>query len=177
MVWRPYGTPLVTSISRGDVITRGDIQSMVHKMLSPMLRYEKNSTSLRSAAACKGTRTSGACPGSGASDSSTEDHQAHKTEASTKLPLHMIDENNVYIDLSIGEEKAIRVPSSLSSMRVFVDWSREDLHKYDTSVLENLPEVLKYGPAPKKARSEPLSLYACLEAFLREEPLVPEDMW
>ncbi|CAA6664080.1 unnamed protein product [Spirodela intermedia] len=177
MVWRPYGTPLVTSISRGDVITRGDIQSMVHKMLSPMLRYEKSSTSLRSAAACKGTRTSGSCLGSGTSDSSTEDHQAHRTEASTKLPLHMIDENNVYIDLSIGEEKTIRVPSSLSSMRVFVDWSREDLQKYDTSVLENLPEVLKYGPAPKKARSEPLSLYACLEAFLREEPLVPEDMW
>ncbi|ESR43742.1 hypothetical protein CICLE_v100137952mg, partial [Citrus x clementina] len=41
----------------------------------------------------------------------------------------------------------------------------------------NLPEVFKNGPVTKKARTEPLSLYTCLEAFLREEPLVPEDMW
>ncbi|PKI63580.1 hypothetical protein CRG98_016024, partial [Punica granatum] len=49
--------------------------------------------------------------------------------------------------------------------------------KYDTQYLENLPEVCKYGHVSKKTRTEPLSLYTCLEAFLREEPLVPEDMW
>ena len=157
MVWRPYGTPLVTSISRNEIITRRDIQSTVQKMLSPMLLCEK--------------------PLSNSEAKISEEEQSLNLDVSTKLPLHMIDENNVYVDLTIGDEKTVRVPSSLSSMRVFIDWSMEDLQKYDTSYLENLPEVQKYGPAPKKTRSEPLSLYACLEAFLREEPLVPEDMW
>ncbi|XP_078441070.1 ubiquitin-specific protease 5 [Wolffia australiana] len=178
VVWRPYGTPLVSSIIRNDAITRGDIQSMVQKMLSPMVRSEKNTTKLKTASGTEGIRPSGSCSDyASMSDSSSEDHQTPSPEVPSKLPLHMIDENNVYIDLSIGEEKIVRAPSSLSSMRVFIDWSRNDLQNYDTSVLENLPEVLKYAPVAKKSRSEPLSLYACLEAFLREEPLVPEEMW
>jgi len=39
-----------------------------------------------------------------------------------------------------------------------------------------LPEVLKpqlYARRPQ----ESVSLYKCLEAFLKEEPLGPEDMW
>ncbi|KAK3118773.1 hypothetical protein QOZ80_9BG0707130 [Eleusine coracana subsp. coracana] len=38
-------------------------------------------------------------------------------------------------------------------------------------------EVFKFAPPAKRTRGEPLSLYACLDAFLREEPLVPEEMW
>lgn len=93
-----------------------------------------------------------------------------------KLPLQLVDENNACIDLSTGEEKAFNIPSSSRSILVFVDWSGKLLDNYDTSCLENLPDV-KNGAVTKKTRNEPLSLYTCLEAFLREEPLVPEDMW
>lgn len=114
-------------------------------------------------------------------DSAESDHkdQEHnfKTAATSKLHLQLVNENNECIDLSTGEEKAIRVPSSSGTVLVFINWSKRDLKKYDTHYLENLPEVLKYAPAPKRTRGEPLSLYACLDAFLREEPLVPEDMW
>jgi ubiquitin carboxyl-terminal hydrolase 4/11/15 len=94
-----------------------------------------------------------------------------------KLPLQLVEESNACVDLSVGEDKAIKLSSTSTSVLVYVDWSRELLEKYDTHYLENLPEVFKYGPVNKKARTEPLSLYTCLEAFLREEPLVPEDMW
>ncbi|MQL85326.1 hypothetical protein Taro_017852, partial [Colocasia esculenta] len=175
VVWKSYGTPLVTSVSCDDVTTRGDIQAIVHKMLSPMLRHEKHPpSSLKQMSTCQQTRINEESQGSAVKYSSAEEDQ--NSEITSKLPLHLIDENNAYIDLSTGEDKAVRLPS-LTSVRVFIDWSQEYLDKYDTQLLENLPEVLKYGPAPKKARSEPLSLYACLEAFLREEPLVPEDMW
>lgn len=183
--WKPYGTPLVSPISCDDVITRGDIQSIVYTMLSPMLRTERqghtdiSETSISVAASdpsCDIT-TSEAFTDSIESDLKDMDGNSYKTVTLSKLPLQLVDENNACIDLSVGEEKPIKLSSSSMSILVFVDWSHKFLEKYDTHYLENLPEVFKYGPVTKKARTEPLSLYTCLEAFLREEPLVPEDMW
>ncbi|KAJ9697584.1 hypothetical protein PVL29_009421 [Vitis rotundifolia] len=183
--WKPYGTPLVSPISCDDVITRGDIQSIVYTMLSPMLRTERqghtdiSETSISVAASdpsCDIT-ASEAFTDSIESDLKDKDGNSYKTVTLSKLPLQLVDENNACIDLSVGEEKPIKLSSSSMSILVFVDWSNKFLEKYDTHYLENLPEVFKYGPVTKKARTEPLSLYTCLEAFLREEPLVPEDMW
>ncbi|KAK9281366.1 hypothetical protein L1049_004266 [Liquidambar formosana] len=185
MGWKPYGTPLVSPISREDVITRGDIQSIVHTMLSPMLRTERlgntvtSDTSIPAAASYPShdKSSSEAFTESKLSDSVHSDNSSSKTVMLPKLPLQLVDENNACIDLSMGEEKAIRLSSTSVSILVFVDWSQKLLEQYDTHYLENLPEVFKFGPVTKKARTEPLSLYTCLEAFLREEPLVPEDMW
>lgn len=94
----------------------------------------------------------------------------------SKLSLQLIDENNKTINLPDNEAEAIKLPSS-ATVTVYLDWAPELSAIYDITCLESLPEVFKYGPATKKARSEPLSLYACLEAFLREEPLVPDEMW
>ncbi|KAL3531018.1 hypothetical protein ACH5RR_010340 [Cinchona calisaya] len=185
MGWKPYGTPLVSSILCEDVITSGDIQSIVHTMLSPMLRAENVGHP-----SFTGTRTSVAAasdlsPASGSTKECTEPNLAakhgngggSKMTNLQKLPLVFVDENNVCIDLSVGEDKTLKYSSSSPSILVFIDWSKKLLKNYDTHYLENLPEVSRYGPATKKARTEPLSLYTCLESFLREEPLVPEDMW
>ncbi|KAL6499954.1 ubiquitin-specific protease [Orobanche gracilis] len=149
VAWKPYGTPLVSPISCDDTITRSDIQLIVHTMLSPMLR----------------TKNSG--PTTTNCSKSTSD----------KLPLQLVDENNACIDLTVGDDLVVKLSSSSMSVLVFVDWSQKLLGSYDISHIENLPEVCKFGHASKKARNEPLSLYTCFEAFLREEPLVPEDMW
>lgn len=39
-----------------------------------------------------------------------------------------------------------------------------------------MPEVFKSDFLAKKPQ-ESVSLYKCLEAFLQEEPIGPEDMW
>lgn len=176
--WKPYGTPLVSPISCDDVVTRGDIQSVVYTMLSPMLRTDNLHTNTSAT-------TSDPPPAVNCTEASTESNIADSKQESgnsklptaQKLPLQLVDENNACIDLSVGEEKTVKFSSSSISILVFVDWSQKLLDNYETSYLENLPEVLKYGTVTKKSRSEPLSLYTCLEAFLREEPLVPEDMW
>lgn len=182
MGWKPYGTPLVSSILCDDTITSSDIQTIVQKMLSPMLREENsghsNSSGTRAPlAASDVSRAAG--QSEVCSDSNVADTKSCNSTVSTsqKLPLVFVDENNVCIDLSVGEDKALKYSSSSPSILVFIDWSKKLLKSYDTHYLENLPEVSKNGPATKKARTEPLSLYTCLEAFLREEPLVPEDMW
>ena len=163
--WKPYGTPIVSLISSDDKITRGDIQVMVNRILSPLLLKGDNAQQAASAET------------NVVSNSINKDDTVSKATHLPTLPLLLVDDNNACIDLSMGEEKVVKLSPSSARVLVYIDWSQKLLEKYDTHPLETLPEVLKYGPVTKKARTEPLSLYTCLEAFLREEPLVPEDMW
>ncbi|KAL1541002.1 ubiquitin-specific protease [Salvia divinorum] len=173
--WKPYGTPLVSPISCDDTITRSDIQQIVHTMLSPMLRT-KGSGAMTTSNASVVASTKSHTDSSIAAPTKGEDGSS-KPMLSEKLPLQLVDENNACIDLTVGDDKVVKLSLPSMSILVFVDWSQNLLASYDTNHIENLPEVCKHVHVSKKARNEPLSLYTCLEAFLREEPLVPEDMW
>uniref|UniRef100_A0A0E0HFB5 Ubiquitin carboxyl-terminal hydrolase n=1 Tax=Oryza nivara TaxID=4536 RepID=A0A0E0HFB5_ORYNI len=151
--WKPYGVPLLAQVSRNETVTGMHIHEMVRKMLAPM---QKNQESQHSVQSSVSTRT-----------------QTYHTD-STKFQLQLIDDSNTTIEQS---NDTIRVPQSSLAAVIFVNWSKADLKKLNTHHLENLPEVFKYAPPAKRTRGEPLSLYSCLDAFLREEPLVPEDMW
>ncbi|KAK7336407.1 hypothetical protein VNO77_16947 [Canavalia gladiata] len=183
--WKPYGTPIVSLISCDDAVTRGDIQAIVNRMLSPLLRKGSNveqattETSIPKVTSdqCNFTSSGDACATNVVSNSANKDFTDSKAPPMPTLPLLLVDESNACIDLSMGEEKVVKLSPSSPTVLVYIDWSQKLLEKYDTHPIETLPEVLKYGPVTKKARTEPLSLYTCLEAFLREEPLVPEDMW
>ncbi|KAL2320608.1 hypothetical protein Fmac_029577 [Flemingia macrophylla] len=183
--WKPYGTPIVSLISCDDTVTRGDIQVIVNRILSPLLRKGSNveqasisETSIQKATSDQcGFTSDDAHAANMVSNSVNKDSTNSKSLSMPTLPLLLVDDNNACIDLSMGEEKVVKLSPSTSNVLVYIDWSQKLLEKYDTHPLESLPEVLKYGPVTKKARTEPLSLYTCLEAFLREEPLVPEDMW
>ncbi|KAJ6801470.1 ubiquitin carboxyl-terminal hydrolase 5 [Iris pallida] len=181
-VWKTFGTPLVAAISRDGLVKSSDIQRIAHTMLTPMLRSEE----LRSYdLSHESSGQSSVDP----VENGSMDKESEYLRIATSPVLHLVDENNDCINLST-EEKSFRLSSlsllssssssslsSSSSILVFINWSEKDVKRYDIHYLENLPEVFKYAPAPKRARGEPLSLYACLDAFLREEPLVPEDMW
>lgn len=176
--WKPYGTPLITPILLDGTVKNADIQKTLVTLLMPMLQSEifSNSSSRMASHADHDSNTNEECAESDHKDGDNHD----SAEATCQLFLELVDENNVCIDLSTAEEKSFKLLSSASSLPivVFINWSQKDLKNYDTSRLEILPEVNKYGPPlPKRSRGEPLSLYACLDAFLREEPLVPEDMW
>lgn len=61
--------------------------------------------------------------------------------------------------------------------RVILDWTEKEYELYDAGYLKDLPEVHKSGLTVKKTKQEAISLFSCLEAFLKEEPLGPDDMW
>ncbi|TVU41427.1 hypothetical protein EJB05_14944 [Eragrostis curvula] len=63
-----------------------------------------------------------------------------------------------------------------SRLQVNVHWQQNALRKYDTSMLNNLPEIHKLELIPK-GTEDSVALNGCLEAFLKEEPLGPDDMW
>ncbi|XP_062197041.1 ubiquitin carboxyl-terminal hydrolase 5-like isoform X2 [Phragmites australis] len=152
--WRPYGIPLLAQISRNETVTGNDIHEFVRKMLVPMLRNQDTQHSA-------------------VQSSVSTRMQSYHTDSS-KFQLNLVDDSGTVIEKS---DDAIRVPQSSLATVVFVNWSKADLKKIDAHHFENLPEVFKFAPPAKRTRGEPLSLYSCLDAFLREEPLVPEDMW
>ncbi|KAK1412698.1 hypothetical protein QVD17_34157 [Tagetes erecta] len=166
-MWNPYGAPLVFPISHDATITRGDVQLIAHTMLSPMLKPESVGPSTSSD------------PLPSATNGSEKEYSPCKENGDSliKLPLKLVDGNNDLVDISIEEEKTINMSSSSVSVVLYIDWSPELQKKFEMQYLDNLPEVARNVHGPKKPRIEPLSLYTCIEAFLREEPLVPEDMW
>ncbi|TYJ15876.1 hypothetical protein E1A91_A10G212700v1 [Gossypium mustelinum] len=171
--WKPFGTPLISSLLCDDVIRSGVIQTIVQTMLTPLLK-EGIEYSDDSDPSTSGMARDPSDHGSGEVDTNCASTSINKVLP--KLPLQLVDESKTCIDLPAGDEKAINL-SAMSHVVVYLDWTSKLLEKFNINYLENLPEVFKYGPITKKARTEPLSLYTCLEAFLREEPLVPEDMW
>ncbi|KAG2549747.1 hypothetical protein PVAP13_9KG261500 [Panicum virgatum] len=62
-------------------------------------------------------------------------------------------------------------------LRVLMDWSDREHEMYNIDYMDELPEVFKPGFLSKKTRQEAVNLFSCLDAFLKEEPLGPDDMW
>lgn len=88
-----------------------------------------------------------------------------------------------YFNVSVTDEKAVSRNSldndafKYNPLMLILKWSKLQNDLYDFSFLENLPEVCKSGFSQKKIRQDSLSLFSCLDAFLKEEPLGPDDMW
>ncbi|KAJ8458085.1 hypothetical protein OPV22_031011 [Ensete ventricosum] len=180
VAWEFYGIPLLASISRDESVTGAAIHEILQRMLAPMLGSEElqplsmSDSSINAASHSHQDRANKACLDS--DESQLKDQELNcQLESTHKMHLQLVDETNAQVDLS-SVENPIMMPGS-STLVLFINWSKEDRKRYDTHHFENHPEVFKYVPAPKRTRGEPLSLYACLDAFLREEPLVPEDMW
>ncbi|GJP42950.1 hypothetical protein CLOM_g2470 [Closterium sp. NIES-68] len=69
---------------------------------------------------------------------------------------------------------------SKDGLALLLDWSAKGLKEfYDVGQLEELPEVSSgsAGLPMKNKRQEGVTLFSCLDAFIKEEPLGPDDMW
>ncbi|XP_062200274.1 ubiquitin carboxyl-terminal hydrolase 9-like [Phragmites australis] len=62
-------------------------------------------------------------------------------------------------------------------MRLSMDWSDREHEIYNIDYMDELPDVFKHGFLSKKTRQEAINFFSCLDAFLKEEPLGPDDMW
>ncbi|GER26996.1 ubiquitin carboxyl-terminal hydrolase [Striga asiatica] len=70
------------------------------------------------------------------------------------------------------------VPMSRSGqlIKVIVYWPEKMVGNYDTTILRSLPQVCK-TEFMSKGNEDSISLYNCVDAFVKEEPLGLEDMW
>lgn len=93
-----------------------------------------------------------------------------------ELQFYLTDEKGIVKNSKIVMNEPIAMTGVPEEVHVLVCWSGKLIEQYDTRLLSSFPEILKSGFLPKRPQ-ESVSLYKCLEAFLTEEPLGPEDMW
>ncbi|XP_057969699.1 ubiquitin carboxyl-terminal hydrolase 9-like isoform X2 [Malania oleifera] len=170
------GTPLVTYID--DLRTGADIDAAVDRMLSPLRRKTNFSSTnakengIVSEAVDKPLNNCSTRFGTGDDSMDGRDSEEMSTRE-LSFQLSITDERG--LSCKPIEKDSIIKPGL--SVKVMLDWTNREHELYDASYLKDLPEVCKNGFTVKKTRQEAISLFSCLEAFLKEEPLGPDDMW
>lgn len=174
------GTPLVTCLGKG-IHSGADIQDAVNTLLTPLSRRKNFLPSDQS----KPIEENGTYPGIDADEllencnpySGPYGHSKSNLESETisngrrhsfQLLFWDIDErcfNKIENDAFVESEAAIIV---------FLEWRDKENELYNASILKNLPVVFKSGLVKPR---EKVSLFSCLEAFLKEEPLGLDDTW
>ncbi|XP_015870895.3 ubiquitin carboxyl-terminal hydrolase 8 [Ziziphus jujuba] len=172
-----FGVPLVASLS--NVSCGSDIREQYLKLLNPFLmpigdvsddnandagNYVNEASEIEDA--ISPAILSDPCSSSGSGDD---------THSSTDFEFYIRGAIGDTLTL-INMNEPVYVSGSIKRLQeVLVLWSREMLKKYDTCLLSSLPHVFK--PNMFLRPQEFVSVYKCLEAFLKEEPLGPDDMW
>ncbi|KAJ7952218.1 Ubiquitin carboxyl-terminal hydrolase [Quillaja saponaria] len=172
---KKFGTPLVTFLGE-DALNGADIDVAVYRMLSPLKRAYSSTKSLSdnengfvSAGSDEPSNSYNAQSGLG---NLTMDNKGVQGVTCGDLCLFLTDERGV---ICKPIEKDFVINTGI--IRVSLLWTGKEHEVYDASCLRDLPEIQKTGVTVKKTRQEAISLFSCLEAFLREEPLGPDDMW
>lgn len=164
-----FGTPLVMYINE-DSLSGVDIDMSISKILAPLRRYTP----------CKTEKENGfpnSPPGSSSNQSGHSNNgRVYSNEDSGELSFHLslMEDNRSVNTKPINRESTVKCGFVL---KVLLDWTEKEYGLYDSSYLKDLPEVHKTGMNSKKSRQESISLFSCLDAFLKEEPLGPDDMW
>ncbi|KAG2676917.1 hypothetical protein I3760_12G073900 [Carya illinoinensis] len=174
-----FGTPLVTYLGE-DALNGAGISIAVSRMLSPLRRRYSSLTKAHSSVenGCVSeamdepldSYNAQSVPG----DQSINNTEVEET-SSRDLSFQLFLTNGSGLSCKPIEKDSFIKSSQL--VKVFLDWSDKERELYDSSYLKDLPEVHKTGFTVKKTRQEAVSLFSCLEAFLTEEPLGPDDMW
>ncbi|XP_020226507.1 ubiquitin carboxyl-terminal hydrolase 8 isoform X2 [Cajanus cajan] len=173
-----FGFPLVTRVS--GISSGYDVQREFLKLMKPFLmqaedildEYDKDdgvNKRLSEDDELGDTTNSAAIASDADSNSGTEDD----IHWSTDIEFYLQGIENIKIILN----KPLPVTMFPRKLEIVVLWSDKMLKMYDTYLLDSLPEVFKPQLFATKRMQESVSIYKCLEAFLKEEPLGPEDMW
>ncbi|XP_022722128.1 ubiquitin carboxyl-terminal hydrolase 9-like isoform X2 [Durio zibethinus] len=167
-----FGTPLVTYLGE-DQPSGANIETAVSKVLSPFKRtYPSAKAHIGKE---NGFLSDGLDEQCGSSDAMSVANAELEVTSSTDLSLPLL-----LIDDSFMNFKAFKKDTFFESgkiLRVVLDWTDKEQELYDANYLKDIPEIHKAGFAAKKTRQEAISLSSCLDAFLMEEPLGPDDMW
>lgn len=99
-----------------------------------------------------------------------------EVEPPSELQFYLTDKKGIVKNSKIVMNEPIAMTGVPEQVHVLVCWPGKLIEQYDTRLLNSLPEIFKSGFLPKRPQ-ESVSLFKCLEAFLTEEPLGPEDMW
>ncbi|KAG0521815.1 hypothetical protein BDA96_08G194100 [Sorghum bicolor] len=176
--WKTFGTPLVSSLP--DTITGSTICNLFLKVMTPF-RVSRDDVP----AAVKTVGESSLVDeiadsnmSADASEPTTINNNSVEDETGTEDVMQFFLTNERFPDqrMKIEMDLSITVKDPHKRLHVAVCWEDNGLDQYDLDSLDSLPEVYKAVLFSRRPQ-DTCSLYACLEAFIKEEPLGPEDMW
>ncbi|KAJ4978971.1 hypothetical protein NE237_009751 [Protea cynaroides] len=173
---KAFGIPLVSRLC--NVINGSDIHDLFLKLLNPFLIC--NEGALDIVDDCENNAKDEVTEMEDATNLCSGENPADKMEdgqlSDTEFQFYLTDERCTVKDSKIEMNEPLLVSGSPKRFFVLVSWPNDKIEQYDTCLLSSLPEVFKSSFILRRPQ-ESISLYACLEAFLKEEPLGPEDMW
>ncbi|KAK9279644.1 hypothetical protein L1049_013323 [Liquidambar formosana] len=175
--WKAIGIPLVARLC--NYVNGSDIHNLYLKLLKPFFistgdALENYDTS-ESTAVEDAEMEDAVSPVLGGV-ANPGDQKGVDSPSDADLQFYLTDEKGTVKDTKIVMTEPIPVNGLPKRLNVLVWWPEKRIEQYDTRLLNSFPEVFKSGFLAKKPQ-ESVSLYKCLEAFLKEEPLGPEDMW
>ncbi|KAK3140274.1 hypothetical protein QOZ80_5AG0398500 [Eleusine coracana subsp. coracana] len=176
--WKTFGTPLVSSLP--DTVTGSTICNLFLKVMTPFQALKDD--------VCEADQTIG--ESSLDNDITSVDMNSDASELTSKINSSLEDEsgtedvmqffliNEKFQDqrLKIEMDQPVTLKGLQKRLHVAVCWQDSGLEQYNLGSLDSLPEVYKAVLFSRRPQ-DTCSLYACLEAFIKEEPLGPDDMW
>ncbi|XP_057954340.1 ubiquitin carboxyl-terminal hydrolase 8 isoform X2 [Malania oleifera] len=172
--FKGFGIPLVAKLCNN--VDGSHIHNLYLKLLSPFLTQNENalkkydnfgSTTIEEVSESMNPKLDGVDSGDGKGLDSPFD---------AEFQMHLTDEKGTVKNSKILMNEPLIMAEMPRRLNVLVCLPDKQIEQYDTQLLSSLPEVFKSGFSVRRPQ-ESVSLYQCLEAFLKEEPLGPEDMW
>ncbi|EMS64211.1 Ubiquitin carboxyl-terminal hydrolase 8 [Triticum urartu] len=176
--WKNFGTPLVSNLP--DTIDGRTIYNLLLKALTPF-REPKDDVLDADQITGKSSpvnETSDIDMSSDAAECSSMNTNAGEDDMTTEggMLFFLNTERFPNQRMKIEMDQTITLSNLQKRLIVSVSWQDNGLKQYNLDSLDSLPEVYKTVLFTRRPQ-ETCSLYACLEAFIKEEPLGPEDMW
>ncbi|OWM69055.1 ubiquitin carboxyl-terminal hydrolase 8 [Punica granatum] len=174
------GIPLVSRL--GSSVNGSDIRNIYIELLSqfrkPSEDASSNSADVQSTSVKDPTSTPTEDASSPVSDAEVDSSANERVdlELDSEYQFYMTDEKGIARESRIIMDEPVGPAGTSGRLNVLVCWPEKLIKEHDTSLFSPLTEIFKSGFFATRPQ-ETVSLYKCLEAFLTEEPLGPEDMW
>ncbi|KAK3408317.1 ubiquitin carboxyl-terminal hydrolase 8 [Eucalyptus grandis] len=173
-----FGIPLVARLS--GQADRSNICSLYLRLLNPFHNLGQDVANENDCTESSGTEDAttaedASSPIIGPAMSNNSDVKRVDSTPDSELKFYLTDAKGTK-DREIRMSEPVVQAEMSRQLHVLVCWPENQIKNYDTNPLSSLPEIFKPGFLSKRSQ-ETVSLYKCLEAFLTEEPLGPDDMW
>ncbi|KAF8395483.1 hypothetical protein HHK36_019429 [Tetracentron sinense] len=173
--WKAFGIPLIARLCND--VNGSDLRDVFLKLLDPFLIPIEDAlddhNNSRNTATEMEDAISPCVPGN---DENSADKTEDDPHSDTELQFYRTNEKGILKDSKIELNEPELVTGLPKRLNLIVRWPEKKIEKYNSSLLSPLSENFKSEYLAKRPQ-ESVSLYKCLEAFLKEEPLGPEDMW
>jgi ubiquitin carboxyl-terminal hydrolase 4/11/15 len=176
--WKSFGTPLVSNLP--ETINGRTIYDLFLKVLTPFgaLKDDMSDADQITGKSSPVNGTSDIEMSSDAAECSSINNNAGEDDIMTEGGMEFFLNSDRFPNprMKIEMDQTVTVSNPKKRLLVSVSWQDNGLKQYNLDSLNSLPEVFKAVIVARRPQ-ETCSLYACLEAFIKEEPLGPEDMW